>query len=235
MLQSNYIPWKGYFDIIHDVDLFVFYDEVQYTKNDWRNRNKIKTSNGLKWLTLPTGYDLTRKISEVRMNGDIDWQRDHYNKIIAAYQNAPFFNQYKSFLDDIYLEKKWEYLSDLNQYIIQTISKDFLGINTQFAQSTEFSSEGARGDKLLSLLRSIGIKRYVSGPSARNYLDEEAFASQGIQVEWKDYSNYPEYPQGEFPFEHGVTILDLLFNTGEQAPEYIWGKKRSKNGRVLNV
>lgn len=226
VLQSNYIPWKGYFDIIHDVDLFVFYDEVQYTKNDWRNRNKIKTANGLKWLTLPTGYDLTRKINEVEIKAEIDWQKDHYNKIRAAYKDAPFYNKYKPFLDEIYIERKWKYLSELNQYIIKKICSDYLGIQTSFAESTEFHSEGARSDKLLSLLKDIGTQIYVSGPSARNYLDEEAFASQGIQVIWKDYSGYPDYPQGYPPFEHGVTILDLLFNVGESTPDYIWGFRK---------
>lgn len=230
VLQSNYIPWKGYFDIIHDVDLFLFYDEVQYTKNDWRNRNKIKTDAGLKWLTIPCGYDLTRKIYEVQIKQDMPWQKKHYDALWNAYRKAPYFDEYKDFLEHVYLEKKWDYLYELNRYLITYISKEYLGIRTEFADSRDFSSHGKRDEKLLSLLQSAGADIYVSGPAAKDYMDVAQYNQSGIEVIWKDYSGYPVYPQGDGEFEHGVSIWDVLFYTGKDAAYYIWGwREKMKN------
>ncbi|MCI8574360.1 MAG: WbqC family protein [Oscillibacter sp.] len=223
VLQSNYIPWKGYFDIIHDVDLFVFYDEVQYTKNDWRNRNRIETETGLKWLTIPCGYDIKRKIYEVKIKNEIPWQMEHYKSIVSSYQKAPFFNKYKDFLAYVYLDCRWEYLYKLNRYVIETISNEFLGINTLFKDSREFASQGIKDEKLISLLKSIKCDTYISGPAAKDYMDVQRYNGCGIDVIWKDYSGYPAYSQRFEPFNHQVSILDLLFNTGDDAPYYIWG------------
>lgn len=223
VLQSNYIPWKGYFDIIHDVDLFVFYDEVQYTKNDWRNRNRICTEHGLKWLTIPCGYDIKRKIYEVRIKNEFPWQQEHYKSILSSYSGAPYFHKFRELLDHVYLECRWEFLYELNRYLIQTISKEILNLDTGFEDSRNFLSQGARDEKLLTLLQSIGCDVYVSGPAAKNYMDVSKYSGCGIDVIWKDYSGYPVYPQKMEPFNHQVSILDLLFNTGDDAPYYIWG------------
>jgi len=223
VLQSNYIPWKGYFDIIHDVDLFVFYDEVQYTKNDWRNRNRIQAKQGLKWLTIPCGYDITRKIYEVKIKNEFPWQKNHYESLISAYEKAPFFKKYRDFLEYVYLGRQWEYLYELNRYLIETISKEFLGMHTVFKDSREFASKGKRDEKLMSLLQSIRCDTYISGPAAKNYIHVPQYESVGIHVVWKDYSGYPVYPQRFEPFTHQVSILDLLFNVGDDAPYYIWG------------
>ena len=223
VLQSNYIPWKGYFDIINDVDLFVFYDEVQYTKNDWRNRNKIYSLDGLKWLTLPCGYDLKRRINEVMLNPSINWQQDHFNMICASYEKASYFAKFRPFFEQIYLESEWEYLSEINQYLIKYIATEFLGSKTIFANSEDYESHGKRSEKLLSLICATGYKRYVTGPAAKDYIDENAFFEQGIEIICKDYSGYPEYHQTRVPFEHNVSIIDLLVNTGDEAPYYIWG------------
>jgi len=232
VLQSNYLPWKGYFDIINDVDLFVFYDEVQYTKNDWRNRNRIYGSYGLEWLTVPCGYDIKRKIFEVRINSEIDWQAGHYSKICQAYANSPFFSLYKPFLEHVFLECKWDYLSDLNQFLVKQVAYNFLDIGTLFSDSREYVSTGSKAEKLLSLLISIGCDEYISGSAARNYIDEALFDKNGIRVIWKDYSGYPEYEQLHLPFEHNVSIVDLLMNTGDDAPYYIWGwREHHKEGK----
>jgi len=223
VLQSNYIPWRGYFDIIKDVDLFVFYDEVKYTKNDWRNRNKIYTRDGLKWITLPCGSDYKRKISEVKFNPNVSWQTEHHRLICEAYKKAPYIDKYKPFLDYIFLERSWEYLSELNQYIIKHISHEMLGINAEFADSTDYQTDGQKNEKLLSLVLATGASHYLSGPAAKAYLDEEAFANRGITVQWKDYSGYPEYKQTREPFEGNVSIIDLLVNVGNDAPYYVWG------------
>lgn len=226
MLQSNYLPWKGYFDIIHDVDIFVFYDEVQYTKNDWRNRNKIKTKNGIEWLTIPVGTDLKRKIVDVKLN-DAKWQRSHWDKIKASYSKAPYFKLYKDFFEEAYLKKRWEFLYEVNRYFIIEISRRFLDIKTEFADSRDFNSKGDKQEKLLSLLKNIKADCYVSGPSAKNYIKDEDFISAGIKIIWKDYSDYIEYPQLYGTFEHSVSIIDLLFNTGSKAAYYIWGHRKN--------
>lgn len=222
VLQSNYIPWKGYFDIIHDVDLFVFYDDVQYTKNDWRNRNKIKTQNGPAWLTIPTGSDLDRLICEVSLS-DPRWQKNHYKTLVQYYSKAPFFRQYLSLLEEVYLARQWDSLSELNQYLIKTIARDCLGITTEFADSRSYEVTGKCLDRLLDLLNKVRAEEYISGPAARDYIDTRHFEAEGIQLVYKDYSGYPEYPQFFPPFDHYVTILDLLFHTGPDAPSYIWG------------
>ena len=130
VLQSNYIPWKGYFDIINDVDEFIFYDDIQFTKNDWRNRNKILTPQGEVWLSVPVGSNENRLIVEVKMNNS-DWQRKHFLTLEMAYHKAPFYRRYEEFLKSVYLEKKWQYLYELNRFLIENISREFLGITRQ--------------------------------------------------------------------------------------------------------
>jgi len=222
VIQSNYIPWKGYFDIIADVDLFVFYDDVQYTKNDWRNRNRIKTPQGLAWLTVPVHASLDQAIFEVRI-GDPEWAQKHWKTLQQNYARAPHFNRYKRFLEDTYLGRRWEHLSELNQHLIVGIARDLLGCTTAFADSRAFKAEGKRLDRLLDLLVKVGVTTYVSGPSARNYIDESRFNKAGIDLEYKSYDGYPVYDQLHPPFAHAVSVLDVLFHLGPEAPAYIWG------------
>ena len=222
VLQSNYIPWKGYFDIIHDVGTFIFYDDVQFTKNDWRNRNKYKTPKGTQWLSIPTGKDLDRLICEVKLDNKA-WQEKHWKTILQNYSHSPCFKQYRDFFQNVYLEKQWDNLSELNHFLIRHISLNFLGLNVEFLDSRSFKLSGNRQERLLSLLEQVEANTYVSGPSAKNYIDEASFRKKNIEVIWKDYSGYPEYPQFFPPFDHQVTILDLLFHTGPKAPWFIWG------------
>jgi len=226
ILQSNYIPWKGYFDIINDVELFIFYDDVQYTKNDWRNRNKIKTAGGTGWLSIPAGSDKNRLICEVIIN-DKRWQEKHWKTLFQLYGKAPYFSNYADFLEDFYLNHHWSSLSELNQHLIRYIAGEFLGIKTEFVDSRHFVARGNKQDRLLDLLKNTGATQYISGPAAKNYIEADQFSSAGIELIWKDYSNYPEYPQFYPPFEHGVTVLDLLFHTGPEASHYIWGWRDS--------
>lgn len=223
VLQSNYIPWKGYFDIIHDVELFIFHDDLQYTKNDWRNRNRIVTEGGLKWLTIPVGTDEHRLILDVQMD-DRSWQKKHFDMIRAAYLRAPYFERMRPFLEHVYLERRWNSLCELDRYLIERIGADYLGITTKFADSREFATTGVKHEKLLSMLRSAGATTYVSGPAAKDYILAADYERADIALVWKDYSGYPPYPQQHGgAFEHGVSILDLLLNTGDEAPYYIWG------------
>jgi hypothetical protein len=222
VLQSNYIPWKGYFDIVHDVDLFVFHDDLQYTKGDWRNRNRIKTPSGVQWLTIPVGSSERRLICEVTLPKD-GWASKHWNALRSSYGKAPHFDRYRAFFERVYLHAKFDTLSEINQFLIRHIAGEFLRIDAEFGDSRDFDLRGAKQDRLLDLLKKCGAERYVSGPSAKGYIDEDRFAREGIEIEWKDYSGYPEYAQLHPPFAHDVTVLDLLFAEGPDAPAYIWG------------
>ena len=230
VLQSNYIPWKGYFDIIHDAELFVFFDDLQYTKNDWRNRNKIKTSNGTLWLTLPVGTDQHRLVEEVLLPKDPAVLKRHFAQIKSQYSRAPFYKKYLPFLEHVYLEKKWEKLIDLDRYLIMEISREFLGIKTRFTDSHSFTSTGVKHERLLTMLQSAGATTYISGPAAKDYIITEDYEKAGIELVWKDYSGYPVYKQQFEPFDHAVSILDLLLNTGDDAPWYIWGWREEQRG-----
>jgi uncharacterized protein Usg len=219
--QSNYIPWKGFFDLIHDVDVFLFYDDVQYTVRDWRNRNRVKTAQGTIWLTVPVGNDRNRRICDVTIPDDA-WQRKHWMTIQHAYSRAPHFNRFREFFRWVYLDNRWISLSALNQNLITTIAKEWLDIRTEFIHAPVLGAEFRKQDRILKLLETAGADIYISGPAARAYLDEEEFRQAGIELIWKDYGAYPEYPQLHPPFEHAVSIIDLLVHTGPDAPYYVW-------------
>lgn len=227
VIQSNYIPWKGYFDVIHDVDLFIFYDDVQFTKNDWRNRNKIKTRTGLHWLSVPVGQREDRLICDVEINQP-GWEKKHLATLTHTYSRSAHFAEFREFLEEGY-GREWTRLSELNRWFIEEISRRFLGINARFEDSRTYTPSGQKQDRLLDLLQKAGTTRYISGPAAKAYIDPATFEAAGIELVWKDYSGYPEYNQLYPPFEHGVSILDLLFNTGMDAPKYIWGWRRSND------
>jgi hypothetical protein len=219
--QSNYIPWKGYFDLINDVDLFLFYDDVQYTVRDWRNRNRVKTAQGTIWLTVPVGSDRNRRICDVAIPYQA-WQTKHWKTILHSYSRAPYFDRFREFFRWVYLENRWTNLSALNQHLITTIASEWLGIETRFVQAPTLDAEYHKQDRILALLKKVGAEIYVSGPAAKAYLDAARFEQEGIRLVWKEYSGYPEYPQLYPPFEHAVSIIDLLFHTGPDAPFYVW-------------
>jgi hypothetical protein len=218
--QSNYIPWKGYFDLINRADLFIFHDDLQYTKNDWRNRNLIKTPGGIKWLTVPCGTSEDRLICEVHLS-DSSWQKKHYDTIRSNYAHAEYFKKYQSFLEELYLERKWHNLSDMNQHIIAKISRQILGSPTEFEDSRKYHLTQRKAERVKELLLKCGATEYISGPAAKSYLPNDFLEDVGVELIWMDYSGYPEYPQPYPPFAHNVSIIDLLLNVGEQAPKYI--------------
>ena len=220
ILQSNYIPWKGYFDLINMVDLFVFHDDLQYTKGDWRNRNLIKTPKGVQWLTIPCGTNEHRLICEVGLT-DHAWQAKHWALIKANYERAEHFKQYRPFFEEIYLGAKWRNLSDMNQAVVMGISRELLGIKTEFEDSRKYSLAQRKAERVKEILLKCGADEYLSGPAAKDYLAEEFLADEGIRLEWMDYQGYPEYPQLYPPFTHQVSIIDLVFNTGEQAVNFM--------------
>lgn len=228
VLQSNYIPWKGYFDIINTVDVFIWYDDVQYTKRDWRNRNRIKTAQGVRWLTVPCGSSCKRLINQVELR-DPGWQKNHWEIISQAYGRAPFFSYFRSLFEELYLGRRWNMLVEMNRAFVEKICREILGINTVFRDSSEFQLRATKAERMIELLEQAGAESYLSGPAARDYIDEGAFLNRGIALDWMDYSGYPNYPQLHGSFEHRVSILDLLFNVGASADWYIWGW-REKHG-----
>lgn len=225
ILQSNYIPWRGYFDLIHDADIFVFHDDLQYTKDDWRNRNKIKVKNEASWLTIPVGKSEKRLICEVELPKN-KWVQHHLHIFRGEYRQAPHGEWCCQWFSNILLSKNWTKLSELNQEIIKQISRDILGIQTKFLDSREFELTKTKQERVLELLKKIGATRYISGPAAKAYLDEKRFKDEGIDLIWKDYGGYPEYPQNGQPFLPNLSILDLMANTGTEAPYYIWGWRK---------
>jgi len=224
ILQPSYVPWRGYFHQVARADLFVFYDDVKYDKNGWRNRNRIKTPNGPLWLTVPV---LTKGvesqailIKDILIDEKQDWTRKHWNSLTAFYGRAPYFDRYAPLLADAF-QSRSPYLSDLT--IALTISlAQALGIqHTRFMRSSEITGlSGHKTDRLVSLLKQVGASEYISGPSARDYIEPEKFEQAGISLEYMRY-NYRPYPQLYPPYEPQVSILDLLFMTGPDALDYI--------------
>lgn len=221
ILQSNYIPWKGYFDLINMVDEFIFYDDVQYTKRDWRNRNKIKTPNGLVWLSIPVEVKgrYFQKINET-MVIDKDWAKKHWQSILHNYSKAKYFKNYKDIFEELYLNCNEEYLSQINYKFISTINRIF-DINTKLRWSSEFNLIDGQTEKLLGICKDCNADIYLSGPAAKDYFNEDLATKENIKVEWMDYSGYDEYTQLYPPFEHRVSILDLIFNEGENAKKFM--------------
>lgn len=224
ILQSNYIPWKGYFDIISSVDEFIIYDEMQYTTRDWRNRNKIKTPNGLKWLSIPVnskGFQIRQqKISETKVV-DTNWVKSHWDSIVINYSMAPYFNDYKDYFKDLYYScEKEEYLSRINYKFITAINK-LLDIKTKISYDVDYGLIEGKTERLVDLVKKTQGTEYLSGPAAKDYIDESLFEKAGIKLTWMDYSGYKEYNQLYPPFEHGVSIVDLIFNCGKESKNYM--------------
>ena len=221
VLQSNYIPWKGYFDLINTVDDFVLYDDVQYTRNDWRNRNRIKTPQGPAWLTIPvvTKGHFGQPIREVKVANAL-WRRKHWAALSLNYARAPHFQRYRAVFEALYLDSTEDRLSIINFDFLQTVC-DILGIKTRLSWSMDCVLEGDRNERLVGLCRQFGAMYYLSGPAARSYLDAARFTQAGIDVSYVDYAGYPTYTQLFGDFVHEVSVLDLIFNEGPDAPLFM--------------
>lgn len=222
VLQSDYIPWKGYFDIIHMADEFILYDDMQYTKNDWRNRNKIMTPNGPQWLSIPVRSKgrFEQKINEAEVL-DHSWADKHWRSICCNYAKAEHFKEYKEPLKKIYEECRSEqYLSMINYKFICEIC-NILEINTKITWSSDYRLADGKTERLVQLVKDAGGDCYLSGPSAKNYIKTELFDQAGITLEWMDYSGYPVYNQLSDFFVHEVSVLDLIFNEGMDAKKYM--------------
>jgi hypothetical protein len=224
ILQPSYVPWRGYFDLIHRADVFVFYDDVQYDKGGWRNRNRIKTPLGTRWLTIPVKKRgvVSRKIPINAISTfDDSWPTKHVSALRRSYSSAPYFDGL--WLDRMYAAPQPMLAEFTIASTIELAAR--LGIrDTRFVRSSALHATGRKTDRVIDVLRRVGATHYLTGLSARRYLEPEKFAEAGIELEWMTY-DYPDYPQLYPPFNPFVTVLDLLFMTGPEAPRYIWGER----------
>jgi hypothetical protein len=220
ILQSNYIPWKGYFDLMRFADEFVILDEVQFTQQDWRNRNVVKTQQGLQWLTIPVKASGKQTIDEIEVSKP-NWHIRHWKTISQNLRRAAHFDRYEAELHQAFLAAgEIPLLSHINLHFLKRIC-EWLDIRTRITSSSEYPAPSERTERLVSICQQAKASEYVSGPAAKDYLDEERFKEAGIAVHWFDYTGYPEYPQLYGPFEHRVTVLDLILNTGPDARRYL--------------
>lgn len=222
IVQSSYIPWKGYFDLIRSVDEFILLDDVQFTRRDWRTRNRIKTQHGPAWLTIPV-LNKGRYLQTIQdtVVADDRWKSKHWATLRASYARSPFFDHYAPTLAGLYdTPVPEERLSTINHRFILALC-ECLGITTPVTWSTDYGASEGKNERLLELCRKAGATDYLSGPNAQGYLDEAMFARAGVSVAFADYSGYPEYPQPHPPFDHHVSVVDLLFSRGPDALQYM--------------
>lgn len=207
--------------MIAAVDEFILYDDMQYTRRDWRNRNQIKTPQGVQWLTIPVQVKgkYHQKIRDTEIDG-IDWASVHWKALVQNYRRAPHFDEIAAWLEPLYLAESYTYLSRLNQSFIRAVCA-YLGIATKISNSWDYQLNEGKTERLADLCAQAGGTEYISGPAAKGYIEEGVFTEHGIKLTWFEYTGYPEYPQLWGDFTHGVAILDLLFNCGKDAPRYM--------------
>lgn len=220
IVQSSYIPWKGYFELMARSDVFVLYDCVQYTARDWRNRNRIKTAQGLHWLTVPVVHESQKQRIADTMVAEGDWARVHWESLRHHYAQSAHFGVFADRVERLYATCRFQRLTEVNRHFLEGINA-MLGIATPlYVQEAHVGQDDSPSGRLLAICRAHGATRYLSGPKAKAYLDVGLFEKAGVAVEWMAY-DYPEYPQLHGAFEHGVTMLDMLFNTGEAWADYM--------------
>jgi hypothetical protein len=221
IVQSNYIPWRGYFEMINLADEFILFDNMQYTRRDWRNRNIIKSPTGPAWLTIPVEVK-GKYLQEIKdtIISDRAWNRNHWKTIVHRYSKARHFSLYREMFEDLYLNTNETHLSRINYRFIKAIC-GLLGIYTKITWSMDYQLTGDRTERLVDLCKQAGATDYLTGPRAKAYLNEALFRDQDIAVSYMNYSGYPEYEQLYPPFEAAVSIIDLIFNEGPDATKYL--------------
>jgi len=223
ILQPSYIPWRGYFDQIRRADLFIFYDDVQYDKHGWRNRNQIKTHQGKQWLTIPVhsgGVTLGTPIRDVRIDWSKPWTKNHLKSLTFAYSKAPYFKEYVPLLKSFY-ERRDEFLADFTIETSIILARELGFASTRFMRSSEMVDiQGQKTDRVIDILKRVGATHYICGPSASSYMEPHKFDLAGITFEYMEY-RYPEYSQLYPPYEPYTSILDLMFMMGKASCSYI--------------
>lgn len=222
--QSQYLPWLGYFDKIDKSDAFVFLDKVQYKKREYQNRNKIRTKEGWIWLTVPVvtkgRYD--QKICEVEIDNTFRWTSKHWESIKLSYSRAPYFKKYYDFFEDLY-SSNWQKLMDLNVHIIQYLVR-CLDIKTNIYFESDLKTGGISTERIIEICKRLRAKVYLSGAGGKDYLDEQRFVQEGIQLKYQHFE-HPVYTQLHDKFEPYMSVIDLLFNYGDESSKVIRGNK----------
>lgn len=209
--QPAYIPWLGLLAKMDDADLFCLFDVVPDESSGFSNRQRIKTQNGLQWLTVPVHRDLELPLKDVRIANDQQWQRKHWRAIELAYSKAPFFDEYAPGFRAM-LMQPWEKLTDLDAVLL-VYFREVFGIKTQMVRASEHNFDGRKSDLVLDMCEKLGASEYVFGPMGRAYVDLPAFEEAGIKVEFQSYE-HPHYPQLHGSFAPAMGAIDLLFNVG---------------------
>ena len=221
VLQPMYLPWMGYFGLVDIADVFVFYDDVQFVRRSWQNRNRIKWQDGSAlWLTVPVHHhQYGQMITQVTIDNRTKWSNKHLERIKQAYSAAPYFGRYSSMLESIFV-KNWEHLADFDIRLIVEIAS-LLGLgHNKFKKSSEYPSSGSATDKLVNLLKLIGADEYVSGPAATSYLEVEKLRQAGISLYWFR-PEHPTYSQLWGDFVSYLSVIDLIFNLGPESMQLI--------------
>jgi len=218
--QPNFLPWLGFFDKVDRSDVFILLDNVQFEKNGWQNRNRIKGPNGPQWLTVPVRRKFPQTIADTQINNDITWQRKHWNAIVSNYSKAPYFQRYKHQFEAIY-QKSCDQLIQLNGWMLEVIF-EILGLNKKVCYASEFSVCSSSTERLLGLCEALEADVYLAGSGGHDYLDTTLFEQKNIQVEFQSF-HHPVYPQLFGAFVSHITVLDLLFNCGDQSLAIIRG------------
>lgn len=220
ILQPSYLPWLGCFAQLHQCDVFVFYDNVQFDKNGWRNRNRIKTSQGEQWLTVPalTSGRSQSLIREVEINNKLKWRKKHLASLRQNYAKAPFFADYFPLLEEVY-EREWTQLMDLNIHLFQSLSRA-MGLEREFVLASDLDAQGDQTGRLVEICQKVGATRFYEGAAGKDYMDASQFERAGITLEYQDY-HHPTYPQLHGPFIPYLSIVDLLFNCGPKSLEIL--------------
>ncbi len=223
VLQPGYIPWLGFFDQMLRSDVFVYYDDVQFDKHGWRNRNRIKSPSGPIWLTVPvlSGGRHGQRIQEVEIDNRVPWARKHMAAIVHNYARAPYLKNYIPQLEEL-LCKKWDLLVDLDMAVVLLMC-EWLDIRRPIVRASELGIRGGKTERLLNICKHFQAKCYLSGDSAKEYLDFAVFSADGIDVEWQEYC-HPVYPQLHGEFFPYLSVLDLILNTGPEATSILKGK-----------
>jgi len=217
--QPQYLPWIGYFDKIRRADVFCYLNDVQYKKNEWQNRNRIKTAQDWQWLTVPVHYRFPEKINEVQINNTTNWSKKHLQALITNYSRAPYFKAYISIFEDIF-SKEWDLISELNIHLIECL-RDALQLQEKTTIiSSEFDLREEPTDRLIDICKAMGADTYLAGQGAAGYMDMARFEENGLKVITQDVK-HPVYPQLFKDFQSHLSIVDLLFNCGPESLKII--------------
>jgi hypothetical protein len=224
ILQPGYLPWLGFFEQIYKSDVFVVYDDVQYDKEGWRNRNRIKTANGIQWLTVPVYVKLSDcpLIMDVKIDNKSDWRKKHLNSIKMSYSKAPFFKDYINIFEEAYTAQ-WDLIVDIDMFFILKLAACLGMEDKKIVRSSTLGISGDRDNRLISICKELGADTFYEGAAGKNYIDVDYFARNGVKVEFQEYT-HPVYKQLYGDFVPYLSVIDLLFNHGQESMDILVNK-----------